>query len=128
MLCIHYLSLLPSILLSRESPFYQKYEVQNNTICSLLYSNNNTLNLIQEYLYNIMKSFEREIFFVFSILSSFQCCTLQGTDSGECTLNTLDPLWRAMNMPFCQNVVIYPACIPQFKVIVNMIQHLLMLI
>lgn len=40
-------------------------------------------------------------------------CYLHGTDSGECTLLTLDPVWRSTYMPFCFDAVQYPACIPK---------------
>ena len=42
-------------------------------------------------------------------------CYLQGTDSGECTTKTLDPLWKASWIPFCSDVVLYPACVPKIQ-------------
>ena len=41
-------------------------------------------------------------------------CYLHGTDSGECTTLTLDPIYRATFMPFCFEAVKYPACIPKY--------------
>lgn len=43
-------------------------------------------------------------------------CYIWGTDSGECTSDSLNPLWREANIPFCQNVVLYPVCIPKYQV------------
>jgi len=42
-------------------------------------------------------------------------CYLQGTDSGECTLQTMDPVWRSTFMPFCFDAITYPACIPKYQ-------------
>lgn len=44
-------------------------------------------------------------------------CYLHGTDVGECTTQTLDPIWRATYMPFCFEAVVYPACIPKYQVL-----------
>ena len=40
-------------------------------------------------------------------------CYIHGTDSGTCTTQTSDSKWRFQNMPFCGDIVIYPACIPK---------------
>ena len=42
-------------------------------------------------------------------------CYLHGTDSGECTKLTMDPIWRSTFMPFCFDAVTYPACIPKYQ-------------
>jgi hypothetical protein len=42
-------------------------------------------------------------------------CYLWGTDSGTCSTDTLDPLWRMEKMPFCAGKVNYPACLPKYK-------------
>jgi len=42
-------------------------------------------------------------------------CYLWGTASGECTEDSLDPLWRSAFMPYCQAAVVYPACIPKYQ-------------
>lgn len=44
-------------------------------------------------------------------------CFIQGTDSGYCTLDSLDPIWRETNMPYCGRVVKYPVCIPKRQVL-----------
>ena len=44
-------------------------------------------------------------------------CYLHGTDSGECSLKTLDPVWRSTYMPFCFEAVAYPACIPKSSMV-----------
>ena len=41
-------------------------------------------------------------------------CYIHGTDSGECTLNTLNPVWKGTFMPFCFDAVRYPTCIPKY--------------
>lgn len=46
---------------------------------------------------------------------SCSACYLVGTDSGECTLQTMDPVWRGTFMPFCFDAVTYPACIPKYQ-------------
>ena len=52
------------------------------------------------------------------VLSMFvRGCYLHGTDSGVCTLNTLDPIWRSTYMPYCFDAVVYPACIPKYNVL-----------
>lgn len=43
-------------------------------------------------------------------------CFLWGSDTGECITDSLDPLWRAANMPYCQAAVTYPACVPKYMV------------
>lgn len=43
-------------------------------------------------------------------------CFLWGSDTGECVTASLDPLWRAANMPYCQAAVTYPACVPKYMV------------
>eukprot|EP01038_Epipyxis_sp_PR26KG_P010542 gene10542-14164_t len=40
-------------------------------------------------------------------------CYIWGTDSGECSKDTLDPLWRETFMPYCSKAVVYPACLPK---------------
>ena len=40
-------------------------------------------------------------------------CYISATDSGTCTTASTDPKWRSVNLPFCQSIVIYPACIPK---------------
>ena len=50
-----------------------------------------------------------------SLPEHVDACYLQGTDSGECTLQTMDPVWRGTFMPFCFDAVIYPACIPKYQ-------------
>jgi hypothetical protein len=42
-------------------------------------------------------------------------CYLWGTDSGSCIEESLDPIWRTDNIPFCSNVVTYPTCVPEYK-------------
>jgi hypothetical protein len=42
-------------------------------------------------------------------------CFLHGTDSGECTVQTMDPVWRSTFMPFCFDAIQYPACIPKYQ-------------
>mmetsp|Transcript_27846 Transcript_27846/g.28096 ORF Transcript_27846/g.28096 Transcript_27846/m.28096 type:complete len:260 (-) Transcript_27846:97-876(-) len=40
-------------------------------------------------------------------------CRLWGSETGECSLLPLDDLWRAENMPFCYDKVLYRACLPK---------------
>ena len=40
-------------------------------------------------------------------------CYIQGTDSGYCSDETLDPQFRIAKMPYCSNFVVYPACLPK---------------
>lgn len=40
-------------------------------------------------------------------------CYIHGTDSGICTILTLDTSWKSINMPYCSGIVNYPACIPK---------------
>ncbi len=42
-------------------------------------------------------------------------CYLHGTDSGECSMDTLDPLYRAAYLPFCFDAITYTACIPKYR-------------
>jgi hypothetical protein len=42
-------------------------------------------------------------------------CYIWGTDSGECTTNTLDGVWKSAFMPYCADRVVYPACIPKVQ-------------
>jgi hypothetical protein len=44
-----------------------------------------------------------------------QGCYLWGTDSGECSSDTLDPIWRTEYMPFCGPTITFPVCIPKYK-------------
>lgn len=46
-------------------------------------------------------------------ISGVHACYLWGTDSGYCSTETLDSIWRAENMPYCGNRVVYPACLPK---------------
>jgi len=46
-------------------------------------------------------------------LNIVSSCRIWGADTGECSLKTLDRTWRMQNMPFCQDFVIYPACLPK---------------
>jgi hypothetical protein len=48
-------------------------------------------------------------------------CYVWGTDSGQCSSDTLNPLWREANMPYCKDVILYPACIPIYQVIVPLL-------
>ena len=50
-----------------------------------------------------------------SLLSLVHSCYIQGTDSGYCSEDTLDPAYRAAKMPFCGKFVEYPACLPKFQ-------------
>lgn len=43
-------------------------------------------------------------------------CYLWGTDSGQCTANSLDSNWRAANMPYCASRISFPVCIPKYQV------------
>lgn len=42
-------------------------------------------------------------------------CVIWGSDTGECSLQPLDKIWRESNIPFCKDVVTYPACLPKFQ-------------
>lgn len=60
------------------------------------------------------------IFVIVGLLSSFHfitACYIQGTDLGECSNVTIvgeDAAgWRLLNMPYCVDAVIYPACLPK---------------
>ena len=55
------------------------------------------------------------VLLLFSLTQRGNTCYLHGTDSGECTLQTLDPIWRGTFMPFCFDAVSYPACIPKYQ-------------
>jgi len=50
-------------------------------------------------------------------LNSIDACYLWGTASGVCTKSTLDPVWKLANMPYCGEVTLYPACVPQAQAI-----------
>jgi hypothetical protein len=50
------------------------------------------------------------------VISISHGCVIQGTDSGICTEQTLDAIWRQENMPFCQDAVLYAACVPAYQV------------
>ena len=50
-----------------------------------------------------------------SLMRSLFACYLWGTDSGECSLLTFDPVWKSENMPFCSGFIDYSACIPKFQ-------------
>lgn len=52
---------------------------------------------------------------ILSMLYIIDSCYLHGTDSGECTLQTLDPVWRDTFMPYCSKAILYPACIPKYQ-------------
>jgi hypothetical protein len=43
-------------------------------------------------------------------------CYLWGTDSGECTRDSLVPLWRESVMPYCQYSIEFPICVPKTQV------------
>ena len=49
-------------------------------------------------------------------------CYLHGTDSGECTTQSLDTGWLSENMPYCQIPMLvlpnalFPVCIPKTQV------------
>eukprot|EP00981_Chlorochromonas_danica_P001379 scaffold295_cov167-Ochromonas_danica.AAC.5 len=60
--------------------------------------------------------------YVLLLISLVDSCYIWGTDSGECSTDTLDPLWRATNMPYCQDRVDYPACLPVYKTLPPMRQ------
>lgn len=49
------------------------------------------------------------------VLHAVNPCYLHGTDSGECSDRTLDPAWKIGNMPFCQDAIQYPACLPKVQ-------------
>ena len=51
------------------------------------------------------------------LVRGLRACYLHGSNVGECTTNTLDPVWRATYMPFCFDAVTYPACIPKYIVL-----------
>mmetsp|Transcript_32240 Transcript_32240/g.30729 ORF Transcript_32240/g.30729 Transcript_32240/m.30729 type:complete len:262 (-) Transcript_32240:20-805(-) len=53
--------------------------------------------------------------FLFFGFKEIRGCYLVGTDSGQCTVNSLDPAWKAANMPFCSSAIKFPVCIPQFQ-------------
>lgn len=46
-------------------------------------------------------------------LSFVHGCNIWGHDTGFCSDETLDALWRADKMPWCQYAVLYPACLPK---------------
>ena len=48
--------------------------------------------------------------------SLFTACYLWGTDSGYCSEETMDPLWRTANMPYCQYAITFPSCLPKYQV------------
>ena len=48
--------------------------------------------------------------------SQSQACYIWGTDSGQCTSESLDAAWRATNMPNCADAITFPVCIPQYQV------------
>ena len=53
---------------------------------------------------------------------SVHACYLHGTDSGECTTQSLDTGWLSENMPYCQIPMLvipnklFPVCIPKTQV------------
>lgn len=51
------------------------------------------------------------------LLVHVEGCYIWGTDSGTCSTDTLDPLWRLANMPYCADAIQYPACIPTYQVL-----------
>lgn len=53
---------------------------------------------------------------IFLLLVQVEGCYIWGTDSGTCSTDTLDPLWRLANMPYCADAIQYPACIPTYQV------------
>lgn len=40
-------------------------------------------------------------------------CFLHGHDSGVCTRESKDYLWRRENMPFCGQIIDFPVCVPK---------------
>mmetsp|Transcript_16283 Transcript_16283/g.27509 ORF Transcript_16283/g.27509 Transcript_16283/m.27509 type:complete len:269 (-) Transcript_16283:27-833(-) len=59
-------------------------------------------------------TFATVILFIFQLRRT-NACYLWGTSSGECTEDSLDPLWRQTFMPYCQGAVLYPACVPRYQ-------------
>lgn len=49
-------------------------------------------------------------------VAQIDSCFIWGSDTGECSTESLDPLWRAANMPYCQFAITYPACLPRYTV------------
>lgn len=44
-------------------------------------------------------------------------CYLHGSNTGECTEDSLDPLWRQAIIPYCKRAVDYTACVPKYQVL-----------
>lgn len=61
------------------------------------------------------KSFYVALIILSALLTCSDCCYLWGTDSGECSKDVKDGLWRQTFMPFCSKAVKYAACIPKFQ-------------
>mmetsp|Transcript_9744 Transcript_9744/g.10480 ORF Transcript_9744/g.10480 Transcript_9744/m.10480 type:complete len:270 (+) Transcript_9744:136-945(+) len=51
----------------------------------------------------------------FSPFTSYfaSACYLWGTDSGYCSTEPLDPIWKQENMPYCGKRIVYPTCLPK---------------
>lgn len=67
----------------------------------------------------LLKMKQLIIFVVLLLLVSLNLtnsCYLWGTDSGECSTDSQNSLWRQANMPFCADKVVYAACIPSYEV------------
>lgn len=48
-----------------------------------------------------------------SYLALAYSCNLWGHDTGICSEEPLDPMWRITNLPWCQYAILYPACLPR---------------
>lgn len=60
-------------------------------------------------------TFSSFLLILLTYFSSTLSCYIWGTDSGVCSTETLDPIWRMDHMPFCGEVVKYPACLPKYQ-------------
>ena len=55
-------------------------------------------------------------------IGNVHACYLHGTDSGECTTQSLDTGWLSENMPYCQIPMLvipntlFPVCVPKTQV------------
>jgi hypothetical protein len=47
------------------------------------------------------------------------------TYTGKCTVNSLDPNWKAANMPFCSNAISFPVCVPAYQVYKYLFMYML---
>lgn len=50
-------------------------------------------------------------------LDVVNACYLHGSNTGECTDDSLDKLWRKELIPYCKRAVTYTACVPKYQVL-----------